>query len=536
MAAVYFGVLASSRLTPAVINCFDLNNTSGYEVHQELRRLRQRGAEREGRRLTASTDSEQNLAQVLDVAADNYGGRVAWGHLENGVTYAELRRLAWRIADRLAATDCDHLALTSGNDILVPAALFGAAYAGRTYVPLNGRLPRASVDALLDRLRPVALADYTWLEHNEAARPTIGIEDKRPALLAFTSGTSAEPKGVVLHHYQLLGGALRQSPGTANENEVVLLTAPPFHVPNVVLILGSVQAGRRILPLEGERFSAEAWLDAVEAERITHALVVPTMLHRIVEAQETSPRDVSSLQRLTYGSSRMPRPVLEQALRLFPDTAFLNGYGLTETGGAVTVLSPDDHRAAAASTRPDDNARLSSVGRPLPGVEIRIVGEDGHVLPVRAPGEIQIRATQVSERYLGESSKVDPEGWLRSGDHGWLDEDGYLFCVGRGDDTIIRGGENIGAAEIEDVLLQHPAIAAATVVGLPDHEWGERIAAMIVLRAGHTTSADEARQWVRDRLGTLKTPVIVEIAAELPYTATGKVLRRVVREALIREI
>ena len=178
--------------------------------------------------------------------------------------------------------------------------------------------------------------------------------------------------------------------------------------------------------------------------------------------------------------------------------------------------------------------RLDSVGQPIPGIEILIVDESGAETAIAGPGEILIRGDQVSGAYVDAESKVDPDGWLHTGDRGWVDDDGYLFCEGRADDTIIRGGENIGPAEVEDALLQHDAIATAAVVGLPDQEWGERIAALVVLAPGvDEIDVDHVRDWVRTRIGSLKTPEVIETCDELPQTPSGKVLRRQVRDDLL---
>jgi acyl-CoA synthetase (AMP-forming)/AMP-acid ligase II len=228
----------------------------------------------------------------------------------------------------------------------------------------------------------------------------------------------------------------------------------------------------------------------------------------------------------------MPRPVLERALRLFPDTGFVNAYGLTETSSTIAILDPDDHRVSMASEDPAVRRRLGSVGRPVPGIEVMVVDESGQPVATDAVGEICVRGPQVGGRYLDGDAKVVDGGWLRTGDMGSLDADGYLFVTGRGDDLIISGGENISPAEVEDVLLDHPAVAAAAAVGIPDPEWGERVGAMVSLRPGADADPDAVRRWASERLGSLKAPRVLVVSAELPSTATGKVLRREVKAAL----
>ena len=472
-----------------------------------------------------------NIAMLLDMAADGIGVRVAMGSRDGGLTYAGLRERAQAVASHVEATDAHTVALVDETSPLVPAALFGAAWAGVSYAPLNYRLPEEARHELLERLRPAAVADPTWLALPSASCP-YPDDPPRPAVLLFTSGTSAEPKAAVLEHDQLLAYQLNTIEfASAGDDEAVLLSVPPFHIAGVTAILSSTYAGRRIVPLA--RFTAEAWLELATTERVTHAFVVPTMLARIVHALEADPAArPPSLHHLAYGGARMPAPVLERALALLPDTGFVNAYGLTETSSTVSVLGPDDHRAAVASNDPTLRARLASAGIPVPGIEVRIVDPDGADLAPGELGEILLRGAQVSGDYVGRDSHRDAEGWLRTGDKGRLDGDGYLFVEGRGDDTIIRGGENLAPAEIEDALLSHPAVSGAAVVGIPDEEWGERVVAMVSLRVGATADEDQLRRFVHDHLGTLKTPERIAIRDELPQTATGKILRRQVRADL----
>jgi acyl-CoA synthetase (AMP-forming)/AMP-acid ligase II len=219
----------------------------------------------------------------------------------------------------------------------------------------------------------------------------------------------------------------------------------------------------------------------------------------------------------------MPVTVLERALAAFPDTDFVNAYGLTETSSTIAVLGPEDHRKALEG---DEAARgrLGSCGRLVPGIEVDI-----------REGEIWVRGEQVSGEYLGTGSAVDDDGWFPTRDRGWVDDEGYLFIEGRSDDTIIRGGENIAPAEIEDVLLQHPAVAQVAVVGLPDDEWGQRLAAAVVRRSGADVDADALRAFAREHLRSSKTPELIAFRDDLPHTDTGKLLRREVLADLAAE-
>ena len=227
----------------------------------------------------------------------------------------------------------------------------------------------------------------------------------------------------------------------------------------------------------------------------------------------------------------MPVAVIERAMRLLPDAAFVNAYGLTETSSTIALLGPEDHREAFASDDPAVRARLGSVGQPLPILEVSIRNPDGEPVAAGEHGEIWVRGEQVSGEYLGRGdSPVD--GWFRTRDGGHLDDAGFLYVHGRLDDVIVRGGENLSPGEIEETLQSHPAVAEAAVVGVPDPEWGEAVGAVVVLVPGATATADELQTWVRERLRSTKAPQVVEFRDALPYTETGKLLRRVLRDEL----
>jgi len=282
-------------------------------------------------------------------------------------------------------------------------------------------------------------------------------------------------------------------------------------------------------------FSAEAWIETARAEKVSHAFVVPTMLARIVDALEREGARVPSLRALSYGGGKMPLPVIERAMRLLPGVDFTNAYGLTETSSTLSLLGPEDHRVAAASEEPGVRRRLASVGVPLPGVAVEVRDEDGKSVPPGVPGEIHVRGEQVSGEYQGRASNVGADGWFPTRDGGFVDEDGYLFVTGRIDDVIVRGGENLSPGEIEEVLCEHPAVADCAVVGVPDEQWGEAVAAVIVPDTGKQVPAEELRDWVRARLRSSRVPERIEFRDALPYNETGKLLRRKVRAELAGE-
>ena len=352
------------------------------------------------------------------------------------------------------------------------------------------------------------------------------------AIQLFTSGTTAAPKAAILRHANLLGYILGTVEfASADEDDAALVVVPPYHIAGISALLSSIYAQRKIVMLPA--FSPEGWLQLVASERVSNAFVVPTMLGRIIEAMDKDgTADVSSLRAIAYGGGKMPIEVIQKALTRFPDTGFTNAYGLTETSSTVALLGPEDHRLALASDDPKVRARLTSLGQPIPTVEVEIRGEDGKPVAVGEPGEIYVRGEQVSGEYR-ERSALDAEGWFPTRDAGFIDADGYLFLSGRADDVIVRGGENMSPGEIEDVLLTHPAVADACACAVPSVEWGEAVGVAIVVREGHAEPAeDELKQLIKSRLRSSRVPDRMAFVSELPYNEMGKLLRREVKKIL----
>ena len=489
---------------------------------------------------------------LLDMAVEAFGERVALGSRRNGLSYADLGQVVAGGAGLIRAAGGRSMAFIGMSSQVFPALLFAAGRAGVSFTPVNYRLSPDQIHGLLTQLPdPMVVADEAyadvvrqahvgvqlsreWLADAAAAAPAPAVEcEDQPAVVLFTSGTTSAPKGVVLTHANLTSYVLQtvEFGGSAAE-DAVLVSVPPYHIAGVGTVLSNVFSGRRIVYLAD--FNARGWLECVRAEAITNAMVVPTMLARIVDELAGETAEVPTLRNLAYGGARMPRPLLEAALRAFPAAGFVNAYGLTETSSTLAVLDPADHRRALASDRPEVAARLGSAGRLVPGVEGQIRDEAGVPLPPGQAGELWVRGAQVSGTYLHVPSVLD-DGWFPTRDRGWFDTEGYLFIEGRSDDTIIRGGENIAPAEIEDVLFQHPAVREVAVLGIPDDEWGERICAAIVcapLPPADTPGADEVRAWVRARLRGSRTPDDVVFVDEIPHSATGKVLRGQLRTQL----
>ncbi len=494
-----------------------------------------------------------NLMMLLEMAAQGFGDRVAIRNGGDALTTAGLFQAAGAAATELRASGAKHVAVLDESSLAVPVGLFASAWAGLPFVPLNYRLTGDELHALLDRIAPAYLitdapraaalagrVDTVVSREDFLARARAGeagasdwaMDPDQIAILLFTSGTTGAPKAAVLRHKHLTSYVLGSVEfGTAPEDAAGLVSVPPYHIAGMAALLSSVYSGRLVVQLP--RFDAPSWLELARRERITNAFVVPTMLARIVDALEgQESAGLPALRALSYGGGKMPLPVIERAMRLFPETDFTNAYGLTETISTVTLLGPEDHRVAAAADDPAMRRRLVSVGRALPAVEIEIRDPEGRGLAVGERGEIHVRGEQVSGEYLGRGTLLDDEGWFPTRDGGFLDEEGYLFLEGRVDDVIVRGGENMSPGEIEEVLLAHEAVTDAAVVGIPSEQWGEAVAAAVVLRPGREASEAELQEWVTRQLRSSRSPERIVFRAELPYNETGKLLRRVVRAEL----
>jgi acyl-CoA synthetase (AMP-forming)/AMP-acid ligase II len=375
------------------------------------------------------------------------------------------------------------------------------------------------------------LSELSTIDLEEVGPTEPAEDDDDVAVVLFTSGTTSEPKSALLRHRHLMAYLLGSVEfGSADESEAVLVSVPPYHVAGIANMLSNLFSGRRLVYLAS--FSAHEWLSRVAEEKVTHAMVVPTMLARIVERLDGEVMTSSTLRTLSYGGAKVAERVIRQALEAFPNTGFVNAYGLTETASTIAVLGPDDHREAVSSSDPNIQRRLSSVGQVLPMIEIEIRDEHEQVVAAGESGLIYLRGEQVSGEYAG-VSLLDGDGWFCTRDQGSIDVDGYLYIEGRVDDTIIRGGENIAPAEIESVLLAQPGVAEACVVGLPDDEWGQRIVAVVVCNEGDVIDPKALQDSVRGVLRGSKTPEEIIIRDSLPHTETGKMLRRVVLSELV---
>jgi long-chain acyl-CoA synthetase len=347
--------------------------------------------------------------------------------------------------------------------------------------------------------------------------------DDRLAGLFYTGGTTGAAKGVMLTHRNLVANAFHYQAFWAFRPETCwLIVAPLFHAAGSVAVLATVwHAGRQVvLPA----FDPAAALDLIEREAVTKTLVVPTMLAAMSEEQLARPREVASLRAIAHGGSPIATETLRRARLAFPDAELLHLYGATETAPIATTMRGEELLL--------DTPRARSCGQPAVGVEIRVASPEGKPLPTGDVGEVLIRGDNVMAGYWNKPEQTAAallDGWYRTGDLGYQDDEGYLFLVDRTKDMIVSGGENVYSTEVEDVLYRHPAVLEAAVFAVPDDHWGEAVYAVVVPR-GEVTS-DELMAHCRQSIAGYKVPKHVELRAEaLPKSGAGKVLKRELRE------
>jgi len=361
------------------------------------------------------------------------------------------------------------------------------------------------------------------------------IQEEDITILMYTSGTTGRPKGVPLRHSAFVSYVLENvDPPSPDVEERNLLTVPLYHIAGIQAMLAAIYGGRTLLLMS--QFEVKEWLETIQRERATRAMLVPTMLKRVIDDPNFSHYDLSSLQVITYGAAPMPFEVIRKAIQVMPWVRFINAFGQTETASTITTLGPEDHRIEGTPQEQEKKLKrlASSIGRPLPDVELRIIDEEGKTLPPFQAGEILARGPRIMTGYWQDESKtaqvMTSDGWLHTGDMGWMDEDGYIYLAGRADDMIIRGGENISPEEVEKVLDTHPQVEESAVIGIQDAEWGQQPRAIVVLKKGEAVAAEEIIEYCQPRLAGFKRPRSVVFVEALPRNPMGKVLRKNLRQ------
>ncbi len=514
-----------------------------------------------------------NTADFLTISGAIVPDRVALVDDRSSFTYMELQSRVNRLAQAMQA-----LGIGKGKNVGVMAVnsatfveiYYAAAGLGATLVPLNYRARQeelvymvgaADVNLLFvaerylpiyDEIKDTLNVEYVYCIDAEAGGyqsidqlreggediPVFAeVDDEDATLIIYTSGTTAQPKGVVLTYLSLTALVVNtQAPADPSlDQESILVSVPFYHIAGATTMLSAIFSGRKLVILP--QFDPTAWLEAVQDERANVAFVVPTMLKRLMEVENLDSYDLSSLRLITYGAAPMPYQVVRAAVDIFPPKGInlMNAFGQTEATGTISILGPDDHRFDGND---EENAkkdvRLRSVGKPTGDMEVGILSSDGSQLGTDEEGEICIRGDRVMKGYNKrdeETGDALKDGWLHSGDLGKIDEDGYLFITGRIKDMIIRGGENLSPAEIEQVLEDHPAVEDSAVIGVPDEEWGEIIKAILVPSVAGQTADDEAlTTYVKTRLASFKAPAEYQWIEEMPRNHLGKILKTELRE------
>ena len=360
------------------------------------------------------------------------------------------------------------------------------------------------------------------------------IDDEDVTILMYTAGTTGRPKGVPLKHSgftsYIMGNVDPADPVTEERN---ILTVPLYHVAGIQAMMAAVYGGRTLVMMS--QFNVDEWLETVEKEKVNRAMLVPTMLKWVVDHPDFSKFDLSSLKVITYGAAPMPYEVIKKAIELLPNARFINAFGQTETASTITFLGPDDHIIEGTEEEKEKKLKrlTSSIGKPLPDVEIKIVDEEGNEVGEMEVGEILARGPRIMSGYWKDDDKtaqvLTADGWLRTSDKGYKDDEGYIYLAGRADDIIIRGGENISPKEVEDVLYSHPKVDEAAVIAVSDPEWGQEPRAIVVLKEGETASEDEIMEHCASLSG-FKRPKSVVFVDSLPRNQVGKVLKVKLRD------
>ena len=438
--------------------------------------------------------------------------------------------------DRLAVLDLNHLATI---ELTLAASSLGAAT-----VVANFRLSPDQIRYVLEDSRPVILfhgarfagvaprcvvIDDGYEPFLAAGQPDEGgnTEPDDVCLVMYTSGTTGTPKGAQLTHRGInahstaTNTVFQMGPGDVN-----LVAMPLFHVGGSCYAQGGIHDGAHTILL---REPAPAAIFGAIARGATHAFVVPAVIYGVLAAGEQAIAAFGGLKKIAYGASPMPLPMLRKALDTWPQAGFVQVYGMTELSGATTMLTPEAHRDGG---HPE---RLASAGRPVPGVETRVV-HPGTLAEVKpgATGEIWFRTAQAMRGYLNDveatAATMTADGWIRTGDIGLVDAAGFVYVLDRLKDMIITGGENVYGPEVESVLNACPGVGEGVVIGVPDDRWGEAVKAVVVPVPGARLTAADVIAFCRDRLAHYQCPASVDIVDDLPRNATGKVLKRALRE------
>lgn len=499
-----------------------------------------------------------HAAEQGDIAAFTFGPQV--------ITFAALDEGANRVANGLIALGIapgDRVAFLGKNHPFYFEALLGAARIGAVMTPVNWRLAPPEVAYILGNCEARVVfvgegfgealetaraqaphvrhiigmdapdctgSDYRqWRDGFAATPPAHQIKPSDDALQLYTSGTTGKPKGAVMTHGSILSSRDARSEGEMRKwqepvpGDVTLLAMPCFHISGTGTGIGTMVAGSNSIVLP-EYDPAQA-LDLIQNFNISKIFLVPAAIQILLNHPRVSEVDFSRLKYVTYGASPIPLELMREAMRVM-GCGFVQMYGMTETSGTIVALDPEDHV-------PEGSPKMRSVGKPLAGVEVRIIDEAGNPVEAGTVGEIATRSSKNMRGYWNNpeatAATIDTDGWLRTGDAGYFDEDGYLYIHDRVKDMIISGGENVYPAEVENALYSHPKVADVAVIGVPDAKWGEAVKACVVAKPGEEITEAELIAHARQHIAGYKCPKSVDFIPALPRNPSGKILRRELR-------
>ncbi len=506
------------------------------------------------------------LVDVVRSQARVRGSDIAYEFEGLITSFADFDRRTNQVANALTALGVgpgERIAYLGKNSDIYFELLIGAMKARIVMAPINWRLAGPEVAFIVEDCKAPALfvgpefiaqvrhiraqlpgvrdvitteggapewQDFTaWRDAQTTDDPDVEIRPQDVALQLYTSGTTGKPKGAMLSHANFLNlvnsGNAEERPewNTWSADDVSLIAMPIFHIGGSGWgLLGLYHGAKGVIARE---FDPTQILDYFEQSGITKLFMVPAAMQFVVRLPRARQVDFSRLKYMLYGASPIPAALLKECIEIFK-CGFVQMYGMTETTGTIVALPPEDHVEGLE--------RMRSAGKPLPGVEVAILDPNGNKLPPREVGEIATRSGSNMIGYWNlpdaTARALDADGWLRTGDVGYIDEDGYVYIHDRIKDMIISGGENIYPAEVESALCDHPDVAEAAVIGIPDDKWGEAVKAVVALKPGKTATETEIINFLRTRIAGFKTPKSVDFIAALPRNPSGKILRRNLRE------
>jgi fatty-acyl-CoA synthase len=489
---------------------------------------------------------------VLDAVrrhARERGGQLAYRTPARNWSFAQVDEASNRVAQGLKSLGIgarDRVACLTKQTVDCAVLVLAANKIGAVCMPVNWRLAAPEIEYIVNngqaklmmadaafvsaagKVRIFVTEEFSsWYGDFPASDPGYRPAAEETALQLYSSGTTGLPKGVELTHRNLMVGMVEAVPDAIGYNgppDVMLNVLPAYHIAGIgIALLTASKGGMSVLYPDFDPAKAIA---AIAEHRITHSFMVPAMIQFMLQVPGAGAADYSSLKAISYGASPISEKVLIDAMRTFK-CSFVQVYGLTETTGAITRLPPEDHDPEGPRKQ-----LLRSAGKAIEGVELRVVDAAGHDCAEGDVGEVWIRTAQNMKCYWA-NGKATADAfagdWFRSGDAGYLKE-GYLYLHDRIKDMIVSGGENIYPAEVENALMQHPAVADGAVIGVPDDQWGEAVKACVVLKPGAAATQKEIVDFMRGRIAHFKCPKSVDFMAAIPRNPTGKILKRLLRE------